>query len=69
MTRKELLEINIQQANTENGGGGVSSDRWNLILLTSIAYSMADIADILAQKATQSIEGGSDANGQEAVSE
>lgn len=53
MTRKELLEINIQQANTENEGGGVSSDRWNLILLTSIAYSMADIADILDRSLPQ----------------
>ena len=68
MKRSEQLKIEIQQANEKNDRHGISPGEWNLMLLTSIAYSIADIADILAQKASQSIEGGSDANGQEAVS-
>ena len=41
MTRTEGFQEMLKEANKE----GTSRDKWNLLLLTDIAYSLAIIAD------------------------
>ena len=47
MTNRETLRAAIDDINSN---GGVSSERWHTILLTSIADSLAIIADVLTDK-------------------
>lgn len=47
MTEQEKLEKNI---NDMNAKGGVSKEKWELLLLTSIANSLAIIADRMADR-------------------
>lgn len=47
MTHQEKLKQDTEQM---NAGGGASHDAWELFLLTSIADSLAAIADCLTEK-------------------
>lgn len=47
MTHQEKLKHDTEQM---NAGGGASHQNWELFLLTSIADSLASIADCLTEK-------------------
>lgn len=50
MTEQEKLEKNVNDMNAE---GGSSKEEWNLLLLTSIANSLAIIADRMADRSKE----------------
>lgn len=47
MTNREMLRAAVNEMNSD---GGVPNEKWNTILLTSIANSLAIIADVLTDK-------------------
>ncbi len=51
MTNRETLRTVIENMNSD---GGVSQEQWNTLLLTSIANSLAVIADALTERKNNS---------------
>ncbi len=47
MTNREVLKAVIDNMNSD---GGVPKEQWNILLLTSIANSLAIIADALTDR-------------------
>lgn len=47
MTNREELKAVIDNLNSD---GGVTKEKWNIVLLTSIANSLAIIADALTDR-------------------
>lgn len=50
MSRVEELERSIELANRANDGTGLPSDKWQTLLMTDIAKSLAVIADKMTEE-------------------
>ena len=53
MSRVEELEGAIEKANRANGGTGMQSDKWLVLLMTDMAKSLAVIADKMTEEVTE----------------
>ena len=56
MSRVEEIEGAIEKANRANRGTGLPSGKWQILLMTDIAKSLAVIADKMTEEVTESIE-------------